>query len=78
MNEIRVKVEGGVLVATKIPDEHYPGIDIEFIPDNENDDDPTTRPRVLFERPQGGTLAVMIWGDRKSEDYSDKIIFDEQ
>lgn len=75
MNELRVKVEGGTLVATKIADEHYPGIDVEFIPDSESDDDPLTRPRVLFEKPKGEALAVMVWADKASEDYSDKIAF---
>lgn len=75
MNELRVKVEGGTLVATKIADDHYPGIDIEFIPDDESDDDPITRPRVLFEKPKGEALSVMVWADKTSEDYSDKIAF---
>lgn len=78
MNEMRVKVDGGTLVATKIEDENYPGIDIEFVPDEDGLDDPLTRPRVLFERPKNGKLAAMIWGDRTSEDYSDKIVFNEQ
>ena len=78
MNEIRVKVDGGVLIATKCADSHYPGIDIEFVPDNDEEDDVLTRPRILVERPNGGQLVAMIWGDRMSEDYSDKIVFDEK
>lgn len=77
MNEIRVKVEGGYLIATKSEDVQYPGIDIEFIPDNDTDDNPATRPRVLFEKPQGEPLTAMIWGNRESEDYTDKIIFNQ-
>ena len=49
MNEIRVKVEGGTLVATASPDPDYPGIDVEFIPDNDSGFGVST-PRVLFER----------------------------
>ena len=38
MNEMKVKVEGGHLVATKGEDAQYPGLGIEFIPDNDGED----------------------------------------
>lgn len=77
MNEMKVKLNGGHLVATKSEDAQYPGIDIEFILDNSGEDNPLTRPRVLFEKPRGEPLAVMIWGSRESEDYTEKIVFNQ-
>lgn len=71
-----IKLETGKLVVDKALDPDYPGVDIEFIPNNESDDDPLTRPRVLIEQPKGEKLRVLVWADPKSEDYSDNIEFD--
>lgn len=74
MEQLIVKVEGGVLRATKSQDPNYPGIDVEFIADQE-EDNILSRPRVLFEKPVDGSLRVLVWNDSKSEDYSDEIEF---
>ncbi len=74
MNEIRVKVEGGTLVATASPDPDYPGIDVEFIPDNDSGFGVST-PRVLFEKPKGEQLRALIWADKDQEDYTNKVEF---
>ena len=58
-------------------DPDYPGLDVEFIPDNETDGTYRTRPRVLIERPNGEGLRVLVWADPRSEDYSDEIEFGE-
>ena len=36
MEEIKVRVEGGYIRANASSDPDYPGIDIEFVPDNYN------------------------------------------
>ena len=74
MDAMEVKVEGGILRATKSTDSEYPGIDVEFIADNDNGEN-ISRPRVLFEKPKGENLRVLIWNDKNSEDYTENIDF---
>lgn len=73
-NEIDVLVEGGYIRATAAQDEDYPGIDVEFVP-NEPQENALSSPRVLFEKPKGDDLRTLVWGNTQSEDYTDKIIF---
>lgn len=73
MEEISIKVEGGRLVATKSGDLAYPGIDVEFIPDNQ--EETLSRPRVLFEKPKGEVLRMLIWDDENNEDFTKQIKF---
>lgn len=47
MKSLKVKAEGGYLIATAAPDPEFPGIDVEFVEDDANVEG--TRPRVLFE-----------------------------
>lgn len=70
-----VKVKGGELVATKTVDPEYPGIDIEFVSDNDNGS-ALSRPRVLFECTKDGKLRVLVWADEDNEDYTHKVEFD--
>lgn len=76
--ELTVKVPDGRLIANTT-DPLYPGIDIEYISDNENENtDCLTRPRVLFEKPYDNrTLSAMIWNGKNNEDYTHKTIFEE-
>ncbi len=53
----------------------YPGVDIEFI--SESPGNWTSRPRILFEKPEGEDLRVLIWADVNEEDYTDEIIFNQ-
>ena len=77
MEEMIVKVKGGVLRATPSMDPEYPGIDVEFIADNDNGEN-LSRPRILIERPvESGELRALIWDDKNSEDYTKEVIFDE-
>lgn len=69
-----VKVKGGYLRADASQDPDYPGIDIEFIADNESAD-MLSRPRVLFEKPVDGRLRALVWSNPKSEDYDEEIEF---
>lgn len=74
-NKLRVKIQGGYLVATPSCDPDYPGIDIEFQPDKEG---PLyTLPRVLMEKPAGKNLRALVWADPASEDYTSEINFQE-
>lgn len=78
MNEeekIIVKVTGGQIVATKAADPCYPGIDVEFVSDNE-ENNILSRPRILFEKPLDGELRALAWSDSKNEDYTEEIIFE--
>ena len=74
MEQIKVRIEGGCLIATATPDPDYPGIDVEFIPDNESGFSVST-PRVLFEKPKGEQLRALIWADKDQEDYTNKVEF---
>lgn len=76
---LTVKIPNGKLMLNTVLDPLYPGLDIEYIADNEDENtDVLTRPRVLIEKPRDTkTLAAMIWGDRNSEDYTYKTTFDE-
>ena len=75
--EIKVKTKGGYLWATDSGDIYYPGIDVEFIADNE-DKNALSRPRILFEYPTDGKLRVLIWDDKDNEDYTREIVFNIQ
>ena len=72
MDEIRVGVEGGTIVASPNYDPDYPGIDIEFIPDESNTvwKDVVSYPRVLMEKPRGGKLRMLLWTDCEDEEYT--------
>lgn len=72
--EIKVKTKGGYLWATDCGDIDYPGIDVEFIANNE-DENALSRPRILFEHPTDGKLRVLIWDDKDNEDYTKEIVF---
>ena len=76
-NVLTVKVNGGILKAEPSQDPDYPGMDIEFIPDNGNHDG--TYPRVLLETPRDGEgfdpLRCLVWADKDSEDYTNEICF---
>ena len=74
MKDLKVRVEGGYLHATESGDINYPGICVEFVADNESDDD-LSRPTVLVEKPVGDDLRVLIWGDKGDEDYTTEVKF---
>lgn len=78
MDEIKIKVKNGYLRATPSPDPNYPGIDVEYIT-NDDTGKNMSRPRVLVEYPQDDdcnantTLRALIWDDPQSEDYTKEI-----
>ena len=74
MEELKVKVNGGYIRATASEDPNYPGIDVEFVADDDVGEN-LSRPRVLFEKPIDGDLRALIWADTNDEDYSEEIIF---
>ena len=74
MKNLKVRVDGGYLIATESGDTDYPGICVEFIADNERDD-ALSRPSVLIEKPVGDELRVLIWADEDVEDYTTEIKF---
>lgn len=74
-NFIHVRLPKGRIIAELAQDSDYPGVDIEYVSDNE-DDEPRTRPRVLIEyNREANEFRVLVWADPNSEDYSDEIIF---
>ena len=75
MEEIKVKVKGGYIKATVSSDPNYPGINVEFVPNNYNGETLST-PRVLFEKPADYKLRALIWDDADNEDYTKEIVFD--
>jgi hypothetical protein len=74
MEMLKVKVDGGYLYATISGDTNYPGICVEFVPNKENADT-VSNPAVLVEKPTGGELRVLVWGDEDNEDYTTEIKF---
>jgi hypothetical protein len=71
-NTLIVKVKGGHLVATISQDPNYPGIDVEYVAENDKGEN-LSRPRVLVEWPHCNTLRALIWNDLNSEDYTEEI-----
>ena len=71
---ISVKVDGGIIIARKSTDSNYPGIDVEFVADNENPKN-LSRPRVLFESSKEQGLRALIWDDQNNEDYTNEVVF---
>ena len=76
-DEMHTRVKGGYLAATICPDPDYPGIDVEYVADKENDKD-LSRPRVLIEYPIDGNLRALVWNNPKDEDYTEEIILKEE
>ena len=74
MKNLKVRVNGGYLIAIESGDTDYPGICVEFVADNERDD-ALSRPSVLIEKPVGGELRALIWDDEEQEDYTREIRF---
>lgn len=73
-NNISVQTKTGVITATAMPDRSFPGIDVEFKPNN-LDDYNGTLPRVLFEQPLSTEAPqIFVWEDPQKEDYSAKFI----
>jgi len=69
---LKVKVQGGYLVATVSADPDYPGIDVEYISEDDNGER-LSRPRVLVECPPEGALRALIWNNPHSEDYEEEV-----
>lgn len=67
-------LENGIITVDKSLDPDYPGLDIEYVPDN-CDPNNLSNPRVLMEQPENKNLRVLVWADPKSEDYSDSFDF---
>ena len=74
MDQIKVRVKGGYLVATASLDRAYPGIDVEYLPDVDEGEH-VSAPRVLFEYPEDAELRALIWTDKNKEDYTHKLGF---
>lgn len=69
-----LKIKDGYLDIAVSQDPDYPGLDVEYISDKEKE--LQTRPRVLIECPKDpNTLRCLVWGDPKSEDYSESVDF---
>ena len=74
MEQIKVRVKGGNLVASASRDSAYPGIDVEYVPDVDEGEQ-ASAPRVLFEYPEDGELHALVWTDKDKEDYTHKLKF---
>jgi len=84
----RVKVFGGFLEVTTSPDPSYPGVDIEFVPDNEDEiikqNHEYQRARVLLETPQPSEsddkteIRAYVWqwlkNKSQTEDYNHSVV----
>lgn len=72
---MELKVDGGVLRVIMNDDDNYPGIDIEYIPNDY--DGKVTLPRVCMEKPKGDDYPrVLIWACEDEEDYTYEVNFE--
>lgn len=73
-NTLQIRLPNGYLIATISQDPDYPGIDVEYVDDNDNVAD-LSRPRVLIEAPvdDNGRIRALIWNDPTNEDYEEEI-----
>lgn len=73
-------IANGQLELSIIPDNNYPGLDIEFTMSDESQNY-ITKPRILIEAPIDPetnlqeNLRALIWAGAYSEDYTDKVVF---
>lgn len=74
MKTQHVKTDKGYFSIDECQDSDYPGVDIEFVANNDTGEN-MSRPRVLFEFPKDGELRVLVWTDKDSEDYTNEITF---
>lgn len=66
--ELTVRVPGGVIKATKCTDPNYPGIDVEYVPDDPDDPDKNeTEFRMLMEYADRN-IHGHVWSNPKEED----------
>lgn len=75
--ELKVKIRNGYLIATISEDPYYPGIDIEYVSDDDIGEQ-LSRPRVLVEWPHDDVLRALIWNDPSDEDYTQEIVLMKQ
>lgn len=74
---IETRVEGGRLKAWISMDPNYPGISIEFLPDNPSNES-VSFPMVLMEKPVAeNVLHALLWTEPELDDYTEEIIFKE-
>ena len=73
--EMQIRFHDGYIRVNLIEDPKYPGVDVEFVPDNMADDQ--FAPRVLFERPNGDYVRAVAWNNPNSDEYSVKVEFKE-
>ena len=66
--ELRVKIPGGTLVASKMPDPNNPGIVVEFEPD-----DGYSNHSVLMEHNEEKGLRALVWADEWQEEPTHDI-----
>lgn len=73
--EINIPLENGYMNINASQDPEYKGVDMEYVPEKENPENPSTRPRILIENPAETphNLNIYVWSDPKSEDYTTKI-----
>lgn len=74
MNRIEVKISGGVLVAQKSTDPHYPGIFLDFVPDTAEEAVPVA---LLEEVSETKQVRLLVW-ENSQEDYSFEIEYREK
>lgn len=71
--ELVAETEKGKFVATVSPDIEYPGINVEFIPNKDDQEENISLPGVRLEFDNNGKLRVLVWADKDREDYSNVI-----
>lgn len=68
------RIKDGYFRVDKSADPNYPGIDIEFISDDDLGNS-LSRPRILFEKTENGNLRALAWNNPDKEDFVEEIEF---
>lgn len=72
---IEIPVSNGILSCDTSFDPCYPGLDTEYISNQEDENTAATRPRVCIEEnTDSNEIRCIVWKDPSEEDYSEKII----
>ena len=75
MTTINIKTTDGEFDINENLDRNYPGVDIEFTPNNYNnlpENELYTKPRVVLENIDG-RLDIYVWTNKQEENYSHKM-----
>lgn len=73
-SSLKVKTRSGVINAIPMQDSDYPGIDIEYIA-NEDSGEKMSNPRIFMAQSEGDPIRAVVWNDSTKEGYTQIVNF---